>query len=227
MHALAPSVPADVRALLGSLGIEAPPSHGPTPRRPPERVLGQALSLPETVRLEDGLSAAASDGEGRAELDGAALVAQTEQRLGQLRQRIDRCYAEAFQDKGAPPEPARLRARAHAELLANLLAAIQREIELLKQSVRTSLQRASSAPPRLLALDKLVDPVITREVREAHRSLVRAYEQRCAAQLEAAGADGVPGPLLDDARRLTHALLDLEWAAVQGLVDALCLEPAR
>lgn len=257
MHALAPSVPADVRALLDSLGIEAPVSTGPNgQQRSPERVLGQALSLPEAVGLADALSQPSSRWDEQAKLDRAALLKQTEQRLTLLRQRVARSYAEAFAGKNALPDAARLHAllaehevrvaaatlaRGCAELFESTLAAMQREIDSLKEAMRATLQRACSPRSRLLALDRLVDPVITREVRQAHRGLARAYESSCAARIEAAildlspacGVDalealfaprGALDRLLHDARRLIRALLDVEWSRVQALLDALCLE---
>ena len=118
---------------------------------------------------------------------------------------------------------------------------MQREIDLFMEATRGTLQRAGSSRSRLLALDRLLDPVITRELRKAHRGLGRAYASSCEARIEAALREltpgcGVPelaalfaprgalGRLLHDARRLILALLDLEWSMVPTLLEAVCAE---
>lgn len=269
MHSLAPSVPADVRALLDSLGIAAQghKESGPSAaQRSPERVLGPALSLPETVLVAEALSRATPSPEGLgAELDREALSKQAAQRLATLRARIERSYEDAFEGKSALPDATRLHARiagsdahdlgqaaarrgaavalsqGYAELFESTLGAMQREIDLYKGALRATVQRGCPRGSRLLALDKALDPVITRELRHTHRGLTRAYERSCAARIETAllalpsdpdiaaleplfAPRGALGRLLHDARRLISALLDLEWSMVQGLLDAFCAE---
>ncbi len=264
MPALAPSVPADVRALLDSLGIEVPVSNGAHGMHRSERVLGQALSLPETVHLVDALDHAIPQPDRRATTHWQELQTQAAPRLAAMRTRIDRSYAEALAGKNGLPDAAHLHAllaaragsggepasdrraaavlaQGYAALFDSTLGAMQREIDLFKEAMRAAAQRACAGQSRLLALDKLVDPVITREVRQAHRELAHAYERRCGTRIQAAIRElapgcGVPaveallaprgalGRLLHDARRLIHALLDLEWSMVHGLLGALCLE---
>jgi hypothetical protein len=120
---------------------------------------------------------------------------------------------------------------------------MQRDMDLFMETTRGTLQRAASSRSRLLALDRLLDPVITRELRKAHRGLGRAYASSCEARIEAAlralpsGCDvdvpalaalyasrGAFGRLLHDARRLILALLDLEWSMVPTLLEAVCAE---
>ena len=265
MHALAPSVPADVRALLDSLGIAATVPSGPaSPARAPERVLGQALSLPETVQLADQSSRPLPPLERCPGVHREALLQQAAQRLTLLRQRIERSYAEAFCGKDAPPDAARLMtlladsggtggrtaaiqraaaalAHGYAELFESTLATMQREVDLLMEATRGALRRVDASRSGLLALDRLLDPVITRELRQAQRRIGRAYARSCEVRIEAAlreletGWDapalaalfaprGVLGRLLHDARRLILALLDLEWSMVPTLLEAVCAE---
>jgi hypothetical protein len=118
---------------------------------------------------------------------------------------------------------------------------MQREIDALMDATRATLQRVSSPRSRQLALDRLVDPVITRELRKAQRGLGQAYAQSCATRIESVLRElppdcdipvlaalfaprGALGRLLQDGKRVILALLDLEWSMVPALVDAVCAE---
>jgi hypothetical protein len=116
---------------------------------------------------------------------------------------------------------------------------MQRDVERRKQEVRSELTDHLPSAQALLGIDSVLEPVITQKLLLRHQALVQALQRSGAARFEAAlrglpaelspaafepllAVRGVAGRLLQSSRLLVHALLDLEWAAVQGLVDAAC-----
>jgi len=144
---------------------------------------------------------------------------------------------------GGRPEPrarvARMWAASYAQLLLDVLARIRRELELFKYDLAPQLRAGAPAAATLLQLDATLDAVLARMSQAAHQRLCAGFEARCSAQFERAiealdPATGVEGlaamlaprglaaRLLDTSRKLALALLDLEWSALQGLIDAAC-----
>lgn len=273
MHTLAPTVPSDVRVLLQGLdilgGTSCAQSAALAATRTPDRLLGDALSLAETVRLGAELArsvaeaaAAAADQEAHERWSSASAA-----KLHALRRRVDHVHASAFSGKAALPDAARMhamlvelgalgdkpasRARvsaiwaaSHAQLLSALLAQLRRELELFKYDCVAQLRALGPAAEALVQVDTTLDAAIARMSVAAVQRLCSAFEARCSAQFEREiaalpeGCDpsalqpmhsprGVATRLLESSRRLAHALLDLEWSALQGLIDAVCLPTSR
>lgn len=271
MHALAPTVPGDVRVLLQGLDLQQPPlPAAEAALRSPERLLGDALSLAESVRLGAELNQAARP-EPELEPDmpgGAAAGALREQcselaaaRLNGLRRRIDQTYAKAYSAQAGLPDAARMHtmlvdmgalgdnpaartrvsqmwASSYAQLLTGLVTRMRRDLELFKPELVHKLREQLPATSALLQIDATLDAAIARLMQAALQRLCSAFEARCAARFERAiaalppecdvaslaallSARGTATRLLDLSKRLCHALLDLEWSALQGLIDSL------
>jgi hypothetical protein len=266
-----------VRGLLGSLGISLAPGAGLQSYLAPDRLLGDALSLPETVRLSTELGklrAVASPGEPAvAAALHAQLSARNLERLQAMRGRIDGSYKGAFAGKRGLPDAQRMFARwtadasegeldagraterrervslewaaAYAGLFSDVLGAMQRDVERLKQEVRSELADHQPSAHALLGIDSVLEPLIAQKLLLRHQALVRALQRSFGVRFELAlrglpaelsaaafeallAARGVAGRLLRLSRLLVHALLELEWAAVQGLADAACgIDPRK
>jgi hypothetical protein len=280
-------VSTDVRSLLGSLGISPGPAAALRSYLAPDRLLGDALSLPETVRLsaELGKLGATASPDESAEIEAlhAEASAQNRERLKAIRARIDASYKGAFAGKRALPDARRMFERwtavnaaedsadssagvavaieqagrnaaraaerrkrvclewaaAYGDLFSDVLAAMQRDVERRKQEVRSELADHLPSAQALLGIDSVLEPVITQKLLLRHQALVRALQRSCGARFELVlrglpaelseaafepllAVRGTAGRLLQTSRLLVHGLLDLEWAAVQGLVDAAC-----
>ena len=267
MHALAPTMPADLRALFESLGVTA---QGERPRS--ERVLERLLDLNRSVALSSAL-----DQPLRAE------VLDTEQRLGQqeaqlarlrlldatlvanlrdLREQIDRRFEHVLSpDAHGAPDAAALHAqlaeggglqaggdarrrsvatRAAASYLAvidRMLKRLLDELNRRHRDVQLVLQQGNAETLRLSALDRVLDGTFRVELELARvktqTAMGKVLETRlrdaCAALPPDADLSalkpwfaprGCIGQFLRDGRRVCHALLDLEWSALMGLVQA-------
>ena len=130
-------------------------------------------------------------------------------------------------------------AASYAQLFLGLVTAMRRDLELFRLELTPQLRGSSDATERLLRLDTTLDPVLARMTIVAHGHLASALETRCAARFERAvsaltpdcdeakltawvAPSGVAGRCLAQCRKLTHALLDLEWAPIQALIDSVC-----
>jgi hypothetical protein len=216
VHVLAPSVPSDLRAILASLGIALPEASGFARRsHAAPRLLGDALSLQDSVRLSGELARGASRPAVRSEPDTTAasvraeLMDQASERLHALRERLDARYATAFEGRqglhdaarthalliecGAIGGDARARRRASTSLAAAIcqffsaaFANVQRELPRLKHEITSQLRDRRAVAERLLRLDAVLDPAIGRQLELRQQALLRVLEQRCAADFERA-----------------------------------------
>lgn len=269
VHPLAPTVPSDVRILLQGLDLLPPPS-GALSVRSPERLLGDALSLAETVRLGAELNQAGLERESDSDAQRAALelrqhcsdLAAT--RLNALRRRLEQIYGRAFSTPSGLPNATRMHtmlvdmgalgdapaarakvskmwAASYGQLFAGSIARLRRELELFKPDLVQQLREQVPATSALLQIDAVLDSAIGRLMHAAVQRLCASFEARCAARFERAIAAlppdcdaaslqpllsprGTATRLLELGRRLAQALLDLEWSALQGLIDAVCAE---
>lgn len=266
MHALAPTMPADLRALLDSLGVNAQVER---PRS--ERVLERLLDLKRCVALGGVLDDALRIGvplcgepPALEEAQLARLRLLESSLLGTLRDlraQIDARFENAISGlRGAPDADALHRllceggglaeggdarrrvVAAHAgasfvTVVAGVLEMLLKELSWLQRDVQKVLQQGSAETLRLAALDRVLDGFFRNELERSRvqfqaslgKALHAQLDDACAALRVDAGVDqvrpwfgprGCVGRFLRDARRACHALLDLEWSALMGLLQA-------
>jgi hypothetical protein len=258
MHAQAPTMPADLRAILASLGVEP---QGERPRS--ERVLERLLDLNRCVALGSVLdeppSMDAAEPAERAALAEAELARLRvfEQRmlvaLRDLRARIDARFDAALAGARGVPDaaalhallveggtPASRAARIAPRYVAIVDATLEpalKELLWLRKDLQQALQQGNPETRKLAALDLVLDAIFRTELAASRTQLeaeiAAAFDARlraaCEALAPAASVDalrpwfgprGAVGQFLRDARRACHALLDLEWSALMGLLQA-------
>jgi hypothetical protein len=270
MHALAPTMPADLRALLESLGATA---QGERPRS--ERVLERLLDLKRCVTLggvlDEPVYADTTPLDSRLALEEAQLArlrlieGKLLACLRDLRAQIDRRFENALSGLRSAPDAEALHAllreggglraggdaprSAVARVVAaqvsaryvavvdGVLEVVLKELNWRQKDLQQVLQQGNAEMLRLAALDLVLDEVFRAELALTRAplaaSLGRALETQlraaCAALAADAGVDalrpwfgprGCIGLFLRDARRACHALLDLEWSALMGLLQA-------
>lgn len=267
MHALAPTMPADLRALFDSLGVTA---HGERPRS--ERVLERLLDLNRSVALsgvlDQPLRAEALDADQRLGLHEAQLArlrlldSKLVAGLRDLREQVDRrfahmtlqqahgtpdaaaLYAQLAEGGGLQPGGDARRRSVAARASASYVAAVDRmlkrlldELARLRRDVQVTLQQGNADTRRLAALDRVLDGTFRVELELSRAKVQTAIGKVIDAQLREAFANLPPhaeaaalqplfaphghiGRFLRDSRRVCHALLDLEWSALMGLVQA-------
>ncbi|HEX7478135.1 MAG TPA: hypothetical protein VF331_10040 [Polyangiales bacterium] len=262
-------MPADLRALLKSLGAKAQ-GEGPRSERVLERLLdlercvalGDVLDQPlRSQALEPGLRRALEEAQlARLRLVEAKLLAS----LRDLRAQIDRRFEHAFSGGRSAPDAAALHAllseggglqvggdarrrAVAAQATARYVAVVNGAVEVVlkelgwrQKDVQQALQQGSAETLRLAALDRVLDEIFRTELSLSRLQLEASLGQALQMQLRtacatlavdasAASADalqpwfgprGCIGHFLRDARRACHALLDLEWSALMGLLQA-------
>jgi hypothetical protein len=264
MHALAPSTPTDLRALLGEMGLEAESG-----LQSPDRTLERILDLPRCVALSAVLDrhpapAPTPTAEAReAALSRLRLLeADLVGKLSAVRQQIARRFAGALsglrpapdaaavhallvdQDALGPEAGARRRRLArrladrYASVVRGALSIVLKEIALLRQDLHLGLDACGGSAQRLAEMDETFDAIFRVELTHA----VMRLEGELAARLEPAlqeALDALPpeacvadveplfaqggcvADFLRDGERLTRTLLELEWSAPMGLVQAV------
>ncbi len=266
MHALAPTMPADLRALLESLGVKA---QGERPRS--ERVLERLLDLNRCVALggvlDEPLRAEATPRGERLALEHAQLArlrlleAKLLTSLRDLREQIDQRFENARSGMRGAPDAAALHAllseggglqvggearrrvvAAHVTaryvtMIDGVLELLLKELSWRQKEVQQALQQGNVETLRLAALDRVLDETFRTELERSRMQLKTTLGGALETQLRAlcaplavgAGVEllrpwfaprGCIGQLLRDAARVCHALLDLEWAALMGLLQA-------
>lgn len=127
----------------------------------------------------------------------------------------------------------------YRHLFGGTLAVVRRELHWLRDDAVRQLSHLHPQADALLSLDHVMVGALAPAAADAHRSLEAGVAQRFAERLMEAvlllPEDQAPTSLeawfkrrgwvarhLHDCRRLTWAILDLEWALLRGLVDAAC-----
>jgi hypothetical protein len=278
MHALAPTMPADVRALLESLGVKA---QGERPRS--ERVLERLLDLNRCVALGNVLdqprratNATPAPGQppsleplahdeaqlARLRLLEGRLLTSLRDLRGQIDQRFESATsgarvapdAEALHAMLTEPPPgdahtSRKSVATHvaAQVTKRYVAVADAVLELLlkelgrrRRDVQQGLQQGNADMQRLAALDGVLDGIFRGELDVCRVQLATRLGAVLESELHAVcvtfaanpGTTGVDalrpwfaprgciGKFQRDARRLCQALLDLEWSALMGLLQA-------
>jgi hypothetical protein len=229
MHALAPTMPADLQALFQSLGIEA---RGERPRS--ERVLERLLDLQRCVNLGGVLDApqpAESIEPLSLEQPELARVRLLEGKLlagwREMRVRIDQRFESAFAGINAAPDAVALHAlllerigtgangataaaaartiAAHlapryVAVIGGVLRLILGELSARQSEMRQVLQQGNSEMRRLAALDRVLDGVFRAELELCCTQLQTALGATLEKQLHAACASLAEGASVDGVR---------------------------
>lgn len=127
----------------------------------------------------------------------------------------------------------------YRKLLSSTLSVVRRELHWLRDDTVKALRGLSPESNALIALDEVMAQALRAGAAEAHQSLEAGLGQRFAERLMEAVLilpTGAPPRSLDawfkrrgwvarhlhECRRVTLAIVDLEWSGLRGLVDATC-----
>lgn len=124
-------------------------------------------------------------------------------------------------------------------LFSSTLGVVRKEMFWLREDVARALSYGSENTQHLLALDRILEGALEQAISKAHRHLEAGVGQRfyellndAILQLPDAPCEGVLDGwfsrrgfvtrFVHDCRRLTCTILNSDWSALRGLVDACC-----